>query len=141
MAIVGFSMQKIIVERKNSPKGKINIKNNVKIKKVQKSKFNFGDGREALSYSFEFSVLYEPNVGSITISGDVINLVDAKVSKDVLSKWKKEKKVDAVMLAPVLNAVLQRCNIQALILSRDINLPAPIPLPSVSKKDAANFMK
>lgn len=141
MAIIGFSMQKISVERKNSPKGKINIKNNVSIKKVQKSKFNFGDGRDALSYTFEFSVTYEPNVGSITIAGEVVNLVDAKMSKDVLTKWKKEKKVDAVALAPVLNAILQRCNVQALILSRDINLPSPIPLPSVSKKDAARLMK
>ncbi len=141
MAIVGFSMHKINVERKNSPKGRINIKNNVSIKKVQRSRFNFGDKRDALAYMFEFTVNYEPNVGIITISGEVINLVDEKAAKDVLTRWKKDKKVDPVDLAPVLNAVLQRCNIQALVLSRDINLPAPIPLPSVTKKDAAKFLK
>lgn len=141
MAIIGFSMQKINVERINSPKGKINIKNNVSIKNVQRSKFGFGDKREALAYSFEFTVDYEPKVGSIVISGEVINLADEKTAKDVLARWKKDKKVDPVELAPVLNAVLQRCNVQALVLARDINLPAPIPLPSVTRKDAARIIK
>ena len=141
MAIVGFSMQKINVERINSPKGKINIKNNVSIKKVEKSRFNFGGKREALAYTFEFTVEYEPNVGTITISGEVINLADEKATKDVLARWKKDKKVDPVELVPVLNAVLQRCNVQALVLARDINLPAPIPLPTVTRKDAARIVK
>jgi len=34
-------------------------------------------------------------------------------------------------MSEILNIILTRCNIQALILARDINLPSPIPLPKV----------
>ena len=34
-------------------------------------------------------------------------------------------------MTTLLNALLAKCNVQALILSQDVNLPPPIPLPKV----------
>jgi len=45
--------------------------------------------------------------------------------------WKDQKKVHKDVMTETLNVILDRCNIQALILARDINLPSPIPLPKV----------
>jgi len=43
----------------------------------------------------------------------------------------KDKKLPKEIMAGLLNTKLTKCNIQALILSQEINLPAPIPLPKV----------
>jgi hypothetical protein len=37
----------------------------------------------------------------------------------------------------ILNSILTKCNIQALILSQDVNLPSPIPLPKVRQEPEA----
>ena len=43
-----------------------------------------------------------------------------------------KQKLPRVAISPILlNSILNKCNVQALILSQDINLPPPIPLPKV----------
>ncbi|MBI2658791.1 hypothetical protein HYX05_01660 [Candidatus Woesearchaeota archaeon] len=56
---------------------------------------------------------------------------DPKKIKELLASWKKDKKVPKELMAGLLNTILTKCNIQALILSQEINLPAPIPMPKV----------
>ena len=136
MTIVGFNFTKINVERKKLAKGKINIKNNVGIKNVEEADLSLGKSKQSgLRFVFEFTSSYEPNVGEITLTGEVLYLAEEKAVKEVLKGWKKNKKIPKDFTAAVLNTVLQKCNIQALMLSKDINLPPPIPLPKV---DVAN---
>ena len=68
MAIVGFDFTKITAERKGNVKGKVNIKNNVSIKKVEKASLSLGSAKQTgLRFYFEFTAVYEPNIGNITI--------------------------------------------------------------------------
>jgi hypothetical protein len=48
-----------------------------------------------------------------------------------LDGWKKDKKLPKEIMPVILNTVLNKCNIQALILSEQINLPPPIPMPKL----------
>jgi hypothetical protein len=137
MAVVGFNFTKMNIERKLVARGKISIKNNINIKDIAETDLSLGKSKEAgLVFSFEFKSIYDPQVGDITIEGEVIYLMETKKVKEVLDKWKKDKKVDNDIAGEVLNTALAKCNIQALILSRDINLPSPIPLPKIGiRKD------
>ncbi|MFH2020885.1 MAG: hypothetical protein ABIJ34_05695 [archaeon] len=56
---------------------------------------------------------------------------EAKV-KQILTKWNKEKKLSPEMMEEFYNHVLSKCNVEALILGRDIQLPMHIPLPKVT---------
>jgi hypothetical protein len=56
---------------------------------------------------------------------------ETKKINSIMAEWKKEQKVDKDIMTPLLNTVLTKCNIQALILSQHVNLPPPIPLPKV----------
>ena len=135
MTVVGFNFTKIDVERNESPKGKINISSNISVKDiVQKDLSLGGEKQSALRFVFEFISSYEPNVGKILLIGDVLYLGDAKKNKDILDQWKKEKKVAKEIMTSILNTVLSKCHIQALILSQEVNLPPPIPMPKVSVK-------
>jgi hypothetical protein len=135
MAIVGFNFTRMVVEKTAPAEGKIGIRNNVAIKDVTTTDLSFGENKhQALRFHFEFVSEYDPKIGSITLKGDVIYLEHAKKIKEVTEDWKKDKKVDKDLTATILNHVLAKCNVQALILSKDVNLPPPIMLPKVQPK-------
>jgi hypothetical protein len=136
MTVIGFSFTKMVVEKNAPVKGKVSINNNVGIKNVEETKLNINSDRKALKLDFEFSSTYEPDIGKIVLSGEVIYLIEKAKADDAVKNWKKNKKIEKEMMTKVLNNVLAKCNIQALILSKDMNLPPPIPLPKVDEGKA-----
>lgn len=135
MTIVGFNFTKMLVERKSNPSGKVNITNNVSIKNVEEMDLSFGQSKQkGIKYSFEFNSKYEPKVGIITLNGELVSIEPEDKIKKILEDWKKEQKVKKDTMVVLLNNILAKCNIQALILSKDINLPPPIVLPKVNEE-------
>ncbi len=137
MAIVGFNFNKIVVEKINPVKGKIDISNNISVTNVEEASIPIDKSKKGLKFTFEFNSKYEPKIGSIKLTGDILFLGEAKKSDEILASWKKNKTVPKDVLAPIMNTALTKCNIQALILSQQINLPAPIPLPKVQAPQEA----
>lgn len=132
MTIVSFNFTKLEAEKKEAEKGKVNIKNNVTINEVQEKDLSLGNQKQkVISFTFEFTSTYEPNIGSIRLVGDVYYMDDSKKVKEILDDWKKDKRLPKELMTRILNVVLNKSNIQALILSEHVNLPPPIPLPKV----------
>lgn len=136
MTIIGFNFKEIKVNRKEGVKGRINIKNNVVITDIKEQDLSLGDkSQSALKFMFEFSSKYEPDSGEIILGGDLLFMESSNKTKEILDEWKKTKKVPKDIMAGILNTVLTKCNIEALILSQKVNLPPPIPLPSVKQAE------
>ncbi len=132
MTIVGFNFSRIEVEKKDSATGKINISNNVSIKDIMPTDLSLGSEKQkAVRFLFEFLSKYEPNIGKILLNGEVLYMDESSQIQKITDEWKKQKKIDKNIMSNVLNNVLAKCNVQALILSQDVNLPSPIPLPKV----------
>ena len=132
IAVVGFNFMKLTVERGELLKGKINIQNNVAIKDVEETELGLGQAKQrGLKFSFEFTSSFEPKLASITLAGNVLYLSDKDKTAGILDGWKKSKKVPPDVMTEVLNTVLTKCNIEALMLARDFNLPSPVPLPKI----------
>lgn len=128
MPIVGFNFEKLNVEKIGEIKGEINVKNNVAVIDITAEKFPASKD-EFLKFSFNYNLQYEPEVGKMEIIGNVIFTDAADKLKDILKQWKKDKKIaDDVMLV-VLNTVLFKCNIKALSMSQDVNLPPHLQMP------------
>ena len=133
MTIMGINFTKIDVEKKSSQKGKVNISNNVSLTNIEKVNLNFVDDKNnALKMSFTFESKFDPDMGYIKLLGEVIFMAEKKKAEDLLKQWEKDKKIEPEVMTVVLNNVLNKCNIEALILSKEIGLPAPIPLPKIS---------
>lgn len=137
--IVGFGFTKLSAEKGEPSKGKIDINNNVSIKDVQEDSFSLGKDKQqdVLRFLFEFTSKYEPNVGSILFEGELLYMEEQKKAKEIIGNWKKDKKLPKEMMAGLLNTILTKCNVQALILSQQVNLPPPIPLPKVQMQQQA----
>ena len=132
MTVVGFNFTKILVQRKDFVKGKINISNNVAIKKVDTADLALGASNQSgLKIDFAFNTKYEPDLGLIEMEGNVLYMADEKKTKEIIDNWKKTTRIPKDIMETVLNTVLQRCNVEALLMSRELNLPPPIPLPKV----------
>ena len=130
--IIGFGFTKLSAQKNGQAKGNIDINNNVSIKDVQEDNFSMGKEKQnVLKFTFDFTSKYEPNVGSVLLEGELLYVEDPKKTKEILSGWKKDKKIEKELMATLLNTLLVKCNVQALILSQQINLPPPIPLPKV----------
>lgn len=131
MSIVGFNFTKINAERKQAIVGNISINNNITLKNVQETKIGIAGDRGAVRISFAFTSDYAPNFATLLLEGDVLVLLDAKTAASVVEGWKSANNLPQQLAAQVMNHVLDRCNIQALLLSKDLNLPSPVPLPKV----------
>jgi hypothetical protein len=131
MAIVSINYNKVHAEKKSQQfSGQISIKNNVSITNISIGNIQSSDKQKALVVDFAFSIVYEP-IGIITIEGSVIDIEDETKAKDCIELWDKEKKVDKELTTRVISVVLEKCSIKAIMLSQDIGLPSPVPLPRI----------
>ncbi len=132
MGVIGFSYSKILVERKETKQGGINVKADVKVTNV--SKESIGQDNNVARFEFEFTLDYE-QAGSMLFTGDILFMDDPKKVAQMVETWKKQKAVDADTLKQVLNAALYRCNIKALEFTQEVGLPPHIELPRFIDKN------
>jgi len=133
MPIVGFNFDKIVVEKLNPIRGKVQVKNNMSIKDVKQQELLLGRKKEnVLKFSFEFSSEYEPKIGLISIKGHILFMEEASEVKKIMDNWKKNKTLPQDLMSHLLNTVLMRCNVKTLVLAHEVNLPPHIRLPTIS---------
>ena len=136
MALIGFNFTKILVEKKKSVNGQIKISNNLHFKNIEEAKINFVEKKSALNLEFLFKCDFDPEVGIIELHGNAIELLEPDKNKEVLEYWKKEKKLPDELAQSIINTILNKCYIEALILSNSMNLPSPVPLPKLKVNSA-----
>lgn len=146
MVVVGFGYTRIEAEKRKGLSGNINISNNIAIKEVEEYNFPNQEAKPAkdkrgLRFTFEFVSNYAPDAARISLLGELFYLADKKASEEILASWKKDKKIPKEVLGTLLNYISNRSHVEAIILSREINLPPPLPMPKISvDKPADNYI-
>jgi hypothetical protein len=133
MTIIGFNFTKISCVKHNAAKGKITV--NRKANPTNVEEVSIGSGQKALKYAFEFGVDYQPKIAEMDMAGDITQLVSPEQSEDILKMWKEQKQLPPKTLEDVMNAILDRCHVQALMMSRELNVPPPFNLPRVKVQE------
>lgn len=136
--IVGFNLSKVSIEREKGIKGKIEIKSNLNITDIKKENLEISKENEVLAFEFSFTINYEPKIAEIVFQGDVLLMVSPAESKEILKKWKKKEILDSIRLL-LFNIILTKCNIRALQLEEELNLPTHIPLPKLSAQQTNSY--
>ncbi|HLC32905.1 MAG TPA: hypothetical protein VJJ82_03700 [Candidatus Nanoarchaeia archaeon] len=134
MPVAGMQFTRMLVEKHNVVKGKVQVNNNVALTNVERADTLSSAKQGAAKFHFEFTAKYEPSIAEMTFTGFLTFVDEPKKVADVLESWKKDKKLPKDVMSGVLNTVLSRCNVEAVLLSREMNLPPPIPLPKVTVK-------
>lgn len=135
MTIIGIQFDKIQLEKFGPAKGKVSVNNNVVVKDVGVVELVFGANKQdVLKFDFEFKANYDPKIAELTFTGSLTFFDKKERVSELAASWKKDKKIPKDVMNPILNSILSKCNIEALILSREVNLPPPIPMPKVNLK-------
>jgi hypothetical protein len=134
MAIIGFNFEKIIVEKKNKINSKLSIKNNLSIVNIEQEKLNLTNSGDVLKFNFEYTANYEPKIGQIVLAGHILVMEESIKVKEILEEWSKDKKLPKDLMSQILNTILAKCNIKALSLTQEVNLPPHIKLPMLKNK-------
>lgn len=134
MPIVGFNFDKISVERTGKIQPGIKVRNSMEVKDITTEEISLGKDKkqDALKFSFEYGVFYDPEVGSAVLQGHLLYTDTSSKIKEILTAWKKNKKVEPALKAQLLNTALVRCSIKALNLSQEVNLPPHLRMPTLN---------
>ena len=138
MTIIGFNFSKMLAQQKKAAKGSLKIGTNVKIDSLEKTSLVFDKERTALKLGFSYQVKYDPDIGGVDLQGDILFLQENKVAETLLAEWAKKKALPKNVSSSLVNAIMQKCVVQALILTKDIGLPSPLPLPKVKETTKVN---
>ena len=137
MAIIGFNYTKIHIEKNKVATGNISIRNNVQIKEVKKADFSLQASKQScLVFSFEFTSKYEPEVATMVYAGEILFLDSEEKLAKILESWDKTKSVSPEVTREVINTALTKCNVQAIVMSQEMGLPSPVPLPRIEDRPA-----
>lgn len=130
MRIIGFNFSKISIERKEKLEGKLEINQNVDIKEVVKEEVPFSS-QEALKVKFNFSIIYSKGFAKLEFEGQVILLPEKDEMKKFFKSW-KDKKIPEDSRVGLFNFIMGKCNIKALELEDELNLPLHVPMPKLA---------
>lgn len=133
MPVVGFNFDKISVERTGKIQKGMKVRNSMEVRDITTEEISLGEKKQdVLKFSFEYGVFYDPEVGSAVLQGHLLYADNPSKLKTILNAWKKDKQVEPALKAQLLNTALIRCNIKALNLSQDVNLPPHLPMPTIN---------
>ncbi|NTV22771.1 MAG: hypothetical protein HGA85_00145 [Nanoarchaeota archaeon] len=136
MTVLGFRYTKMIAEKKKSITEGLKVSNNLAVVDVKEAKITGASKQKGLEFSFEFKTTYAPDIASITLAGALVLVVTETKGKEAIALWEKEKKLQSDIMKDVYNTLLARCNMQALFIARDMQLPPQIPLPKIEEAAA-----
>ena len=127
MGITNYRIDKVDahVEKRNAEN--VDVKESFGITNVEKTKSN-----QMLEVSWSFDIDYKA-MGKISMAGKLVYFSDniAEKTEEKTVKGKKILTLKGAALKDVSNFVLRRGIVEAIIISKTLQLPAPIQLPSV----------
>lgn len=135
MTVVGFALSKILIERKEAMTGKIEVKSKLHVKNMKKEDVKLMEGKDVIRFDFDYLISYEPSLAKIDMSGHILYMVDPAMTKDIIKSWQKNESLPEDIKLAVYNTIFHKCNIKALELEEDFNLPPHLQLPYIRKEE------
>ena len=135
MRIIGFNLTKISVQRKEEQKDKVQINQNINIQDVKEESIPISKDK-AVKITFNLLIEYSDNFAKIEFEGSILILPDKEELKSFTDSW-KDKKIPEITRVPLFNFIMSKCNIKALSLEDEMNLPLHVPMPRINTENTS----
>jgi hypothetical protein len=130
MTVLNFKFNKISAERKDRNVKAIEVKANSTILSMKKDKDKrIGD---YLHVNFKYVVEYAPDIGKVELDGHL--WFQHPKLDSVVSDLKDKMELSNEAIKEISNSVIQESIVEALEMSRKLQLPPPLQLPTVTVK-------
>lgn len=135
MKIIGFSFNKINIEKFNDKVENLKINTKIDVSEIKNIKSDFFKTKEEIiEVKFTYDINYDPDFAKIELAGMILLAIEPKVVKDILKEW-ENKKMSEDFRITLFNIILRKSNLKALQLEDEMNLPIHISLPMIRKED------
>ncbi|MCD6189215.1 MAG: hypothetical protein J7J97_03375 [Thermococcus sp.] len=134
MPVVGVNVTKIEVEKQGGVLGKVEVNLSPKIEEVRLGEIKTPSGKvNGIEVFFTYQIGYNPEIARAVIKGAVFYLPPKREQIDeILDGWEKEKKIPPEMFAEIVNFVTSEITPLIMVISKEMRIPYPIPLPRVT---------
>lgn len=123
---IGVMLSQISGERLMEPnKGMMNIQMATNISVLKMTSYE-----GALDFGFVFTINYNPTLATITIKGSVKVTGEKKELEDIKKSYEEKK----ALPPPILQTISNVGFVESIILSRSLNIPPPLPLPTIGQQ-------
>ena len=130
MPIIAFNFDRMNVAKLKDPEGPLSMKPDLNLKDIKKKELPVG---EVLQMDFEFKIVYDPKFADLELGGYFYYIGDKKELDKIETDWKKKKTLsNQELMTNFVNTILLKCNLQALLLEKEIGLPLHLRLPAVA---------
>ena len=136
MRIIGFNLTKILVQKKETTKDKLQVNQNIDIKDISEEKIPITEDK-ALKIKFNLVINYSDDYAKLEFEGSVLTLPEKDELKEFLESW-KNKKIPERIRIPIFNFIMNKCNVKALYLEDEMALPFHIPMPRITSEQPKN---
>jgi len=135
MAVLGFNITRIELKKEPSaiPQGQVEVKLTPKIEEVRLGEMITPTGKiNGVEIVFKYEIAYNPDIAQGIVEGMVLYLPPQKERIDeIIDMWEKEKQIDSVMFAEVVNFLTMELTPVLMVLAKELRLPYHVPLPRV----------
>jgi hypothetical protein len=90
-----------------------------------------------LDFNFVFAVNYNPAVANLTLKGTARVNGDKKELDEMKKAFEEKKALPPMILQTISNVAF----IEGVLLARSLNIPPPIPLPTIQQQQDINRLK
>ncbi len=134
LQIIGDRVDSIEANRVEELERELTIKTNApNIISIEKKELAVaGDLKKSLVFTYEYSVEYGQS-GKIKIKASIIAIGTTSEMDEVKKQWEKKKEIDADLLIPVLNRMMEVAVIASIPAAKELRLPPPIQIPRFKK--------
>ena len=132
--VIGFSFNKLFVEKNSQEFKDLKIDRNIKIESVEKAKpYALQIKEEMLEIRFKYGITYSPDVAKFEFSGSLLVTAEPKVIKEFLNEW-KDKKFPEKHKIVIFNIIMRKSDIKALEIEDEMGLPLHVALPLIREE-------
>jgi hypothetical protein len=82
--------------------------------------------------TFNYAATYSEGVGELKMKGSITSKEDARLSKDIETRWNADKKLPDGYAEMILNAINYACGTNGVFVVRPVNLSPPIVPPRIT---------
>ncbi|MFA5484656.1 MAG: hypothetical protein WC260_00155 [Candidatus Pacearchaeota archaeon] len=129
--LLASKITSILAQRDPTFNGKIELNQNIKIKKIEKFALE-GSKKDSLKVNYIYDIDYK-KLGKISIEGILYLDVEQKIMKEIIKDWKENKKNEERQLE-IINIIIQKASIKAIELEDQLGLPIHFRLPFLKRK-------
>ena len=135
MKVLGFNYDKISIEKLSNNFEGLTINSGIDISEIKSVKSGFlRSTGEIVVIKFKYLINFVPNIAQIDFLGNLLLELEPRISRELFKQW-KDKKIHEEFKLALFNLIIKKCNIKALQLEDELNLPYHIPFPSLKKED------